>query len=143
MDDRMEALDAVVLYDAVPAGKRAFAVLGSIAGLMEEDLVRIQPRPWRLDFMHAADTLEVALRDLRAASLIILSTTGEAPLPAAFKIWFAAILDQRRGERVVVVALLGPDDGSTRAASRDREFIERLTLEVGVDFCAPGVDPRY
>jgi hypothetical protein len=135
--ESLEAIDAVVLYDTIPAGKRGLSALAGISGIMEDDLVEIRPRPWRLDFMNDADTLENALQDLRAAHMIILSTSGNAPLPLAFKIWFAAILDQRKGEHTAVVTLLGLDERSAGAASRDLHFIKQVTLEAELDFFAP------
>ena len=139
----LASVDAVVLYDTIPAGKRGFTTLARITGVTEDHLVEIRPRPWRLDFMHDQDTFETALHDLRAAHMIILSTSGHAPLSAAFKIWFATILDQRKGDHVAVVALLGMDERSTWAASRDFHFIKQLTSEAELDFFAPSFSDRY
>ena len=137
MVESLEALDAVVLYDTLPAGKRGFSILSSITGVMGDDLVNIRPRPWRLDFMNDSDACENALHDLYAAHMIILSTSGNTPLTSEFKIWFATIMCQRKGERIAVVALLGTEESSSQTSSRDLQFIQQLTLEAELDFFAP------
>jgi len=137
MAEPLEAFDAVLLYDTIDAGKRGMSTLARMTGLRDDDLVEIRPHPWRLDFMHDPDAFENALQDIFAAHVIILSTSGSEPLPFAFKIWFATILDQKKGERVAVITLLGLDEGSARAASRDFHFIKQQTLDAGFDFFAP------
>jgi hypothetical protein len=134
-----EALDAVILYDTVPAGKRGLSILSGITGVLENDLVEVRPRPWRLDLLEDPSAAENAMHEINTAHVIILSTSGNAPLPFAFKIWLATVLAQRQGsgERVAVVALLGLDEMTTQTASDDLRFIKQLTLEAELDFFAP------
>jgi hypothetical protein len=134
-----EALDAVILYDTIPAGKRGLSILSGITGVLEDDLVEVRPRPWRLDLLEDPSAVETATHEISTAHVIILSTSGSAPLPFAFKIWLATILAQRQrsGERVAVVALLGLDEMTTQTASDDLRFIKQLTLEAELDFFAP------
>jgi hypothetical protein len=134
-----EALDAVILYDTVPAGKRGLSILSGITGILEDDLVAIRPRPWRLDLLQDPTAVETATHEISTAHVIILSTSGSAPLPLAFKIWLATVLAQRQhnDERVAVVALLGLDEMTTQTASGDLRFIKQLTLEAKLDFFAP------
>lgn len=133
----LETLDAVVLYDTIAAGKRGLSTIARINGIMGDALVEIRPRPWRFDFLHDPGASENAMHDITAARMIILSTSGNAPLTLAFKKWFATILAQKKGEDVAVVTLLGLDEKSTRAASRDLHFIKQLTWEAELDFFAP------
>jgi hypothetical protein len=134
-----EALDAVILYDTIPAGKRGLSILSGITGILEDDLVELRPKPWRLDLLQDPTAVETATHEINTAQVIILSTSGNAPLPLAFKIWLATVLAQRQGngERVAVVALLGLDEITTRTASGDLRFIKQLTLEAKLDFFAP------
>jgi hypothetical protein len=132
--ESLEAVDTVILYDTIPAGQRG---LSALAGIMENNLVVIRPRPLRLDFMNDPETLKNALRDLRAAHMIILSTNGDAPLPLAFKVWFAAILDLKKGNHAAVVMLFDLGEKPADAASRNLHFIKHVTLEAELDFFAP------
>lgn len=135
----VEALDAVIFYDTIPAGKRGLSILSGITGVLEEDLVELRPKPWRLDLLQDPTAVETATHEISTAHVIILSTSGNAPLPLAFKIWLATVLAQRQrnGDRVAVVALLGLDEITTRTASGDLRFIKQLTLEAELDFFAP------
>ena len=139
MAESLETLDAVVLYDNITTGKRGLSILATMTGILEVNLVEIRPRPWRLDLLQDASAAENAMDDISTAHVIILSTSGNAPLPSAFKIWFATILAQRRtkGEHVAVIAILGLDEASVQAASHDLSFIKQLTLETEVDFFTP------
>jgi hypothetical protein len=139
MPKPLEALDAVVLYDTVPAGKRGLSILSGITGVLEDDLVEIRPKPWRLDLLQDPTAAENATHEISAAQVIILSTSGNTPLPLEFKTWLATVLAQRqsKGERVAIVALLGLDEITTRTASGDFLFIKQLTLEAELDFFAP------
>jgi hypothetical protein len=134
-----EALDAVILYDTVSAGKRGLSILSGITGILEDDLVELRPKPWRLDLLQDPTAVETATHEINTAHVIILSTSGNAPLPFAFKIWLATVLAQRQrsGERVAVVALLGLDEMTTKTASGDLRFIKQLTLDAELDFFAP------
>ena len=135
----LETLDAVVLYDTIATGKRGLSVLAHLTGILEDDLVEIRPRPWRLDLLQDPSAAEYATEDVSTAHLIVVSTSGHAPLPLAFKIWFTAILTlrQSKGENVAVVALLGLDEPTTQAASPDFHFIKQQTLEAKLEFFAP------
>lgn len=137
--DSLETLDAVVLYDTIATGKRGLSILAGMTGILEDDLVEIRPRPWRLDLLHDPTAAEYAMHDTSTAHVIILSTSGNVPLPLAFKTWFATILAQRqsKGERVAVVALFGLDETTNQAASHDFHFIKQLTLQADLDFFAP------
>ena len=139
MTESLEALDTVVLYDTIAAGKRGLSVLAGMTGILEDDLMEIRPRPWRLDLLQDPSAAENALNDIDTAHVIILSTSGSVPLPPAFKIWFASILARRqsKSEPVAVVALFGLDETTTRTASPDFHFIKRLTLDAELDFFAP------
>ena len=130
MAESLETLDAVVLYDNITTGKRGLSILATMTGILEVNLVEIRPRPWRLDLLQDPTAAEYAMPDTSTAHVIILSTSGIAPLPHAFKIWFATILAQRqsKGERVVVVALFGLDETTNQEASHDFHFIKQLTL---------------
>ena len=134
-----EAHDAVILYDTVPAGKRGLSILSGITGILADDLVELRPKPWRLDLLQDPTAVETATHEIKTAHVIILSTSGNTPLPHAFKIWLATVLTQRQGngERVAVVALLGLDEITTQTASGDLSFIKQLTLEAELDFFAP------
>jgi hypothetical protein len=134
-----EALDAVILYDTVPAGKRGLSILSGITGILEDDLVELRPKPWRLDLLQDPTAVETATHEINTAQVISLSTSGNAPLPLAFKIWLATVLAQRQRnrERVAVVAILGLDEMTTQTASGDLRFIKQLTLEAELDFFAP------
>jgi hypothetical protein len=135
----LEALDAVVLYDSITTGKRGLSILAGMTDILEDDLVEIRPRLWRLDLLQDPTAAEDATNDISTAHVIILATSGSVPLPLAFKIWFATILALRQGksEDVAVVALLGLDEITARTASRDLHFIKQLTLEAELDFFAP------
>jgi len=142
MAESLEAIDAVVLYDTIAAGKRGLSTLARITGILEDDLVEIRPRPWRLDFLDDPTAAEHARDDIRAAHMIILSTSGSEPLPLVFKIWFATILSQKKGEHVAMVTLLGLNERSARAASGDLHFIKQIALEAELDFFAPWLDDQ-
>ena len=135
----LETLDAVVLYDSVVTGKRGLSVLAGLTGILEDDLVEIRPRPWRLDLLQDPGAAEYATQDVSTAHVIVVSTSGQIPLPLAFKSWFTAILKQRqsKGENVAVIALLGLDESTTLAASPDFHFIKQETLEAKLEFFAP------
>ena len=135
----LEALDAVVLYDTVPAGKRGLSILSGITGVLGDDLVAIRPRPWRLDLLQDPTAVENATHEISTAQVIILSTSGNTPLPLEFKTWLVTVLTQRqsKGEPVAVVALLGLDEITTQTASGDFLFIKQLALEAELDFFAP------
>jgi hypothetical protein len=83
--EALETLNAVILYDTIATGKRGLSVLAGITGILEDDLVEIRPRPWRLDLLHDPTAAENAMHDTSTAHVIILSTSGYAPLPRAFK----------------------------------------------------------
>jgi len=135
----LEALDAVVFYDTLAAGKRGMSILSRITGILENDLVELRPKPWRLDLLQDPIAAENATHEISTAHMIILSTSGNGPLPLAFKIWLATVLTQRQrnGGRVAVIALLGLDEITTQTASGDFRFIKQLTLEAEFDFFAP------
>lgn len=136
----LEAVDAVILYDTVPAGRRGMSMLARLTGMAEDDLFEIRPRPWRLDFMHDTTTSEDATHDISRAHVIIVSTSGEIQLPSAFKIWLSTLLDHKRGEHIAVITLLGMDEDSVRGTSGDFDFIKQHTLDAGFDFFAPWQD---
>jgi hypothetical protein len=140
----LQTLDAVVLYDTIATGKRGLSILAYMTGILEDDLVELRPWPWRLDLLQDPTAAEYAMHDTSTAHVIVLSTSGNVPLRLAFKTWFATILAQRQSmeEHVAVVALLGLDETTTQAASRDFHFVKQLTLEAELDFFAPCFSDR-
>jgi hypothetical protein len=141
----LETLDAVVLYDTIATGKRGLSVLAGLTGILEIDLVETRPRLWRIDLLQDPGAAEYAADDVSTAHVIVVSTSGQAPLPLVFKSWFTTILQQRqsKGENVAVIALLGLDELTSRAASPDFHFIKQETLEARLDFFAPEFDAPY
>src|SRR5476651_1980026 len=79
----LETIDAVVLYDTIATGKRGLSILAGMTGILEDDLVEIRPRPWRLDLLQDPSAAEYAMHDTCAAHVIILSTSGNVPLALA------------------------------------------------------------
>jgi hypothetical protein len=141
----IESLDAVVLHDTLVTGKRGLSVLTRLTGILEDNFMEIRPRTWRIDLLQDPSAAEYATQDVSTAHLIVVSTSGQAPLPLTFKIWFTTILEQKQrdGENVAVVALLGLDELTAQAASHDFHFIKQQTLDAKLEFFAPHFDALY
>jgi hypothetical protein len=137
------AINVVVFYDTPDAEKRAESMLPRITGILGCDSTAVDSRFYRLDFMHLPSTAGNSVRFLYGADLYVLSTSGNTELPLAFRVWFRAVLNLNRRERVNVIPILGLDETTGQVARHDLHFIEQLALVRGIVCFAPLSDEDF
>lgn len=127
-------LNALIVYDDLPAGRRALRLLTSQSQALGE------PPPmgilsWRFDLLDDPDWSAMALRDAARADLLIVAAGTDAALPPALVHWLKVALEQKRGSTAAVVALLEDDELNS---PRFRQ-VGAMSERAGVDFLAPWV----
>jgi len=140
---RPGAFNVVVFYDTPDAKKRAELMLPRITGTLGYDASTVDSRFYRLDFMHLPSNAGNSVHFLYAADLYVLSTSGNMELPLAFRVWFRAVLNLNRRERVNVIPILGLDETTGQAARHDLHFIEQLASVRGIVCFAPLSDEDF
>jgi hypothetical protein len=102
-------LKLAIVYDSVPAGRRAMAVAKR---MLEEsgDTTGCAPSVWRFDLLDEPRCREHATIDAVAADLLILATEKPDALPTTVENWVSDFLARRRGTPVTILAMWGLED---------------------------------
>lgn len=138
--DIKSALQVVIAYEDIQAGKHAMHVLTTLAkGLGDE--IELKPLPWSFDLMADADWLTAATSDAAKADILIIATSGPNPLPPSIGRWAESAIERKRGTATAVVALFGPVENPDGSGSARLEAIHAAALRAGLAFFAP--TPRH
>jgi hypothetical protein len=138
--DVRTTLNVVIAYDDVPAGQRAMHTLADLTRDVGEEM-DLGPQLWKFEYLEDPDWRALAAADAIKADLLIISTTSETELPATVEDWVTTCLAQKRGTCAAVVALLGTVNNRDEPDSPRLQFIQRASIEAGLDFFAPR--PRH
>ncbi len=102
-------LKVAILYDGVPAGRRA---MGLVRRMLEQagGPIHLFPAVWRFDLFEQAKARAHAAAEAGAADLLIVATARPDALPAAVERWISDFIAWRRGTPVTILAMWGLDD---------------------------------
>lgn len=98
------AFSVVALYDGFFANVRVMEALEWLKYSLCPDL-RVCPVTWSFDTLERHDVRTNSVRAAAAADLLIVSAPDESTMPDHIMKWFAAVPQQQRASRPVVVAL--------------------------------------
>src|ERR1044071_4228763 len=121
-------LKVVVLYDDLPAGKRAMQALHESASAFQ-----FQPQLWRLDLLEDRSWREYATPEVIHADMVFISVTSD-DLPAWLRDWLRACLLRMHGRRGALVAVSGAGINSDDRVVRELLWLEEGAREAGWDF---------
>ena len=94
-----QALQVVIAYNDLAAGKRAMHVLvGMGKGLA--DHIEFRPFPWSFELVTDADWRDVVASDAVKADILILATSDTNPLPAEVMRWVEKPSSAENKERI-------------------------------------------
>jgi len=131
---------AVIVYDDLAAGKRAMRMLTSLTkGL--GDGFEFQPLPWPFEMLADVGWGEFATSEAVSAEILIISTSGPNPLPAAVGQWAEVAIGRKQGTPTAVIALFGPEENPDGADSGRLVALQTLARRAGLEFFAPS--PRH
>jgi hypothetical protein len=102
--DLILPLNAVVVYDDVPAGKHAVGVLKRIGAHLQDEFRTVL---WRFDLIADPRWRAIATDDVVAAGLVVFATSEPDVLPHFINEWMRECLARKRGERVAMLTLFG------------------------------------
>lgn len=129
------ALQVVIAYDDVAAGKRAMHVLADLGMGMGDDL-EFQPLPWAFDLLVDTKWREAAANHALKADILILAASNMRALPLEIQEWIETTLSRKRGTDSAVVALFGSEE-NPGSASAALEAIRTAAQRAELAFFAP------
>lgn len=98
------AFSVVAIHDGFFANVRAMEALEWLEYTLCPDL-RVCPMNWSFEKLETQEGRSTSVRAAAAADLLLVSTTGDSPLPEHIRQWFGAIPQQQRDTRPILVAL--------------------------------------
>lgn len=132
----VEEFKFVIAYDDLSAARRGLRVIADMARRAGGE-TKWCPLPWKFDVLKNPVYRLLATGDAANADLIMISTNAPHGLPPAVEVWLKSSLEQKRGDRAAVVALLGPSDHLDQPGSARLQFVRQATEAAGLDFFAP------
>lgn len=138
--DVKSALQVVIAYEDIQAGKHAMHVLTTLAR-GSGDEIELKPLPWSFDLLADADGRKAATSDAAKSDILMIATSGPNPLPPSIGQWAESAIEQKRGTATAVVALFGPAENPDSAGSSRLEAIHAAARRAGLAFFAP--TPRH
>lgn len=130
------ALQVLIAYGDVAAGKRAMHVLADLGQGLGDDL-EFQPLPWAFDLLLDANWREAAANHALKADILILAATNTNVFPLEIKEWIESTLSRKRGTDSAVVALFGSEEEPDVGASAAMEAIRTAAQRAELAFFAP------
>jgi hypothetical protein len=127
------ALNVVVAYEDLPAGKRAMRVLDRPAHEFEA-AIQFRPKLWRFDFLEDLNWRNLTTADVLNADMLVISQSSEDELPAWFQSWACACLSQMHDRIGAVVALLGNRNNADAPAVWRLLWLQEAAREAGLAF---------
>ena len=127
------ALNVVVTYEDLPAGKQAMRVLDGAAHEFEA-AIQFRPKLWRFDFLEDPNWRNLATADVLNADMLVISQSSENDLPAWFRRWTCACLSQMHNRIGAVLALLGKGDNADAPALGRLLWLQEAAREAGLTF---------
>jgi hypothetical protein len=136
-------LRLVIAYDDLAAYRHALRALAYLVPKARTGGTHISPRLWRFDALAEADSSFRAVADGAMADIVMVSMSGEGPLPAAVEAWLPACLGRKDNPQSAVVVLVGGPDGPKGPGSQPYLFVRHMARMAGWEFIslmtAPGV----
>jgi hypothetical protein len=132
----VEEFKFVIAYDDLSAGRRGMRVIADLARRAGGE-TKWRLLPWKFDILKNPVYRLLATCDAVKADLIMISTNAAHGLPPAVEVWIKSSLEQKRGDRAAVVALLGPSDHLDQPGSPRLHLVQQATEASGLDFFAP------
>jgi hypothetical protein len=102
-------LKIAIVYDSVPAGRRAFSMVKRVTD-QTGDSTQLVPAVWRFDLLDEPACRERATADAVAADLLILATEKPDALPSTVEKWVSDFLVRRHGTPATILAMWGVED---------------------------------
>ena len=127
--DDLPTLHAVILYDDIPAGRRALQMLGQACG----QVVQLAPRLWRLDLLADLGWRELATAEVVDTALLVVAASSANGVPEYLDAWLATCLAQKPGIGAVATLIGTADHLSGLEAERIRR-IKQAAREAGLVF---------
>jgi hypothetical protein len=107
--DHAVPLKVTVVYDGLPAGRRAVSTITRMLNQAEEPM-HLVPALWRFDVMDDANCRARATADAVASDLLVLATDRPDALPTHVESWVSDFIARRRGTSVTILAMWGMED---------------------------------
>jgi hypothetical protein len=125
-----------VLYDAVPAGKRAMNMLSTIVG-QPDAAAALRPKLWRLSLLEDPDWFSAALADAADTDLIVVAIDSTDRLSTSLKNWIELFLARRRKAKIALIGLIGPSEQPDEANSQRFQFFQNAARKAEIEFFSP------
>ena len=107
--DATEPPRVVIVYDDFAAGARAVRLLTRMKNEAGAEAA-LSPVPWSFDYLAELPWRSLALRDIDAADLLILSISQFEEIPHAINCWITTCLHRSRVQSIPVLAMFDDDD---------------------------------
>ncbi len=126
----------VIIYDDLPAGKRAMDMLSGVAH-QSSGSIPLHPSLWRFDMLEDQDWQAAATAEAIRAGMVVIAASGKGALPTAVRDWVQGCLQPGAIAPGALVALLGPADDTDSADSPRIQFLRNVAEAAGFSFFAP------
>jgi hypothetical protein len=134
-DDTLLA-KVTILYDTVPAGKRAMNLLSTVAG-QPDAMAALRPQLWRLGLLEDPDWFAAALAEAADTDLLVVAIDSTERLSTSLKNWIELFLARRRKDKIAMVGLIAPSDQQNEPAFQRLEFFRNAAEKAEVEFFSP------
>lgn len=133
-------LKVTIVYDGVPAGRRAVGTMQRLIAQGEEP-TQLVPHLWRRDLLCDVACRARATADAVASDLLILAAHGAEALAFELEDWVADLIARHPGLPVTILAMWGVEDKWT-VSLLERNVAGRLVPVHGTDSPAASRGPR-
>jgi hypothetical protein len=126
----------MILYDAVPAGKRAMNMLCTVAG-KPGATAALRPQLWRLGLLEDPDWFATALAEAADTDLLVVAIDSTERLCTSLKNWIELFLARRRKDKIAMVGLIAPSDQQNEPAAERLQFFRNAARKAEIEFFSP------
>jgi hypothetical protein len=125
-----------ILYDAMPAGKRAMNMLNTVAG-KPDATAALRPQLWRLGLLEDPDWFATALAEAADTDLLVVAIDSTERLGTSLKNWIELFLARRRKDKIAMVGLIAPSNQQNEPASERLQFFRNAARKAEIEFFSP------
>ena len=140
-DDSFNALGVLIVFDELPAYKRALRLLVRIGEQLGIDH-GIRPLPWQFEVLESPPWRLLASDEAEHAAIVVVASSTIGPLPRAIREWLQMSCVVKRSSPALLVSILGEQGAPGAFASAETEFLRNLTAVAGWEFLSPEGDEK-
>jgi hypothetical protein len=138
--DDMPRFNVVILYEDVPAGRRAKRLYDKLNHELEDEC-DFNLKLWNFQVLGIPEFGESAMEAAAQADLVILSLHGKAGLPAEIKQWIETWTGQIIDRTPALVAVVDKPSARAGTAASTLAYLSSVANRTGIDFFAHTVFP--